>query len=435
VNSHLCSRVHFFTEDIGGVLEFFEGQEKFTGTYLGYSIVRPVPDRCIGRTVIDPARLGIDFGESLFCLRTSFNVHCYGVDLPLKGYPYMAQDNEAMVCAHSALWGACRYLSERYTMYPEVHPFDLVKMTGKEQGRTFPRRGMVYSDYSSILTDFGTFPVIIRTKVDPVKEDEPRKEEFRNLCTYVESGFPVMVSVYNPKNGMGHAVAAIGHTTDYSLGKPDTEGLIDHTEFFKQLVVVDDNVFPYQRLGAEGDADNYAGKYKPEFRFSLGNIHTAVCPLPEKVFLTAGAVRPIVEKYLRDQDVWTRIKQIGQAPWVKRLFLTTCYSFKKQKMASAVKKDLGYAKNLDLILALTHMPHFIWVMQISPRSLYTLKNEPKCTAEIVLDATAGKNDNPVIYIRAGKTLIYPGMEKPFSSEDADEAFDLYQHNLGEGNTV
>src|ERR1017187_4489727 len=38
-------------------------------------------------------------------------------------YPYMSQDTEATVCAHTALWSTCRYLSERYTMYPETYPY------------------------------------------------------------------------------------------------------------------------------------------------------------------------------------------------------------------------------------------------------------------------------------------------------------------------
>lgn len=421
VNSYLCSRLHFFSEIIDNPLKLFDmDSDSRSESYLGYSVIRPVSKRCIGRTVIDPNKLKIGYGNSLFCLRTAFKTHIYGVTLTASGYPWMSQDVEAMVCAHSALWGLCRFLSERYTNYPEVHPFDLVRMTSTEDGRIYPRRGMVYNDYSRILTKFGTFPVIMRIKTN-INVSSRDENEFRDMCTYIESGFPVLASVYKKNNDGGHVASVMGHTFDTSEINPDENELIDHTVFFKELVVVDDNAFPYQLLGSD------VSTAKTD-KYTLEDIHTAVCPLPEKVFLTADVARPIIEEYLLHSDILPRIKKIGNGPWVKRLFLATCYSFKEHKLKQAQTNPLSYDKNLDLILTLTRMPHFIWVMQIGPLDLYV--NDQKCTAEIVLDATAGKDDKCLLYARVGKELILPGEDEPFRSESAEESFDLYCHNLG-----
>jgi len=431
VNPYLCSRLHFFSASVRDPLDLFAQEPKeAVDSYLGYSVIRPVPERCVGRTIIDPEKLGIGFGESLFCLRTPFKTHVYGMPLTVSGYPWMSQDSEAMVCAHSALWGLCRYLSERYTSYPEVHPFDLVRMTGTGEGRTYPRRGMVYSDYSGILTEFGTYPVIVRAKTDPIREKRPDKDELRNICTYVESGFPVLASIYNRKAREGHVVSIVGHSFDTSAAKPGTDGLIDHSDFFRELVVVDDNAFPYQLLGRNGSPTNYGDSFGG---FSMDDVHTAVCPLPEKVFLTADAARPIIERYLMDPDILPKIKKLGNGPWVKRLLLATCYSFKEHKLKQARSEPLTYDSNLDLLLTLTRMPHFIWVMQVGPLDLYV--GEQKCTTEIVLDATAGKDDDALLYARVGKELILPGEGEPHRSTDAVEAFELYRHNLGEQKRV
>lgn len=30
-----------------------------------------------------------------------------------------------MVCAHAAIWGTCRYLSQKYPSYRELYPYDI----------------------------------------------------------------------------------------------------------------------------------------------------------------------------------------------------------------------------------------------------------------------------------------------------------------------
>jgi len=428
-NSGICSRLHFFTNSFSALTDILEAKPSQLG-YMGYSVVRPVPHKCLGRTMIDPAMLKIGYQTELFCLATESRVHLGGLPLLTRGYPYMSQDNEAMVCAHAALWGVCRYYSERYRTYAELHPYDLINLTTAQEGRTCPRHGMVYQDYSKILTDFGTYPVIVRLKDGPYDAKPQDTTAWRDLCAYVESGFPVLASLASPKAENGHVVAVVGHTVDYSLGTPDKDGVIDHTDFFRDLVVVDDNTFPYQRLGQMGKPGNYGDSFKKPF--GRESIHTAVCPLPEKVFLTAEAVRPLMERYILDRDIWPRIQQTGTGPWVKRLFLATCYSLQTHQIETAKASPLSYEKNLDFILTLTRLPHFVWVLQIGPRSLYVDKQ--MCTTEIVVDATAGPYDPAaVLYARVGNSLLFPDAP-PYTINHANSEFPLFRHNLGKSDT-
>jgi len=431
VNPGICGRLHFFSNDPGGVPALLEDPAEHQEGYLGYAVIRPVPKRCLGRSVFSVRKLGLGYGSSMFCLSTPFKVHINGIELKVRGYPYMSQDNEAMVCAHAALWGICRYLSERYSAYREVHPFDLVKMTGKDFGRAYPRRGMVYRDYSTILTDFGTYPVIVDAKKH-VADPSQQTEALRDIFTYVESGFPVLLSVRKAGAEAGHALTAMGHTLNDALGKPDADGIVDHTAFFDHLVVMDDNEFPY-RLLAHEPAPGGIGPVPPaQSKYTCEDIHTAVCPLPEKVFITADVARLLLRKHLMDPDVWSEIQTTGKAPWVSRLFLTTGYSFKRAKLKAAREWPLGAARNLDYIVGLSSLPHFIWVMEVGPRALYSQRTDRTCTAEIVLDATAGKNDyRAILYARVGRKLFFPESSKPYECDDAKVAFKLYRHNLGE----
>ena len=165
VSSPLCNRIHFFNQEISDLKEvLLDNTEKFNNNYIGYSIIRPVFNRCLGRTVIDPKKAGMITGNKKYWLRTEFRQLLGTNSLVVEGYPYIAQDTDVNVCAHAALWGVCRYLSERYSVYKEMYPFDLVNLTGTSLGRPFPFRGMSYTDYCSILSDFGSYPVLLKLK-------------------------------------------------------------------------------------------------------------------------------------------------------------------------------------------------------------------------------------------------------------------------------
>jgi len=329
-----------------------------------YSVIRPVSERCLGRTVIDPYRVGRKMSDGFYVLRTKFKSHLNGPALDVSGYPYMSQDTEATVCAHTALWSTCRYLSERYTMYPETYPYDFIAGTTDTNGRTAPYRGMTYTDYSRLLIQFGCHPQILVMQ-EPVAGSNPpttqlSQDQLTKLCTYVESGFPVLVSY------RGHVVSVVGHTSDLTKNPaPNKHGWIDSSGFLKQFVVVDDNWFPYQLLGYQNDPDNY-GQHTPA-KYSLEGLRTAVCPLPEKVYLPSEKARAQCEALLKTLlTTHSTDVMAGEAgPLVTRLFVTSTWALKRRKL----EKGLAGGKVTDpfaVKIADMHLPHFVWIMEVSP---------------------------------------------------------------------
>ena len=114
-------------------------------------------------------------------------------------------------------------------------------------------------------------------------------------------------------------------------------------------------------------------------------------------------------------------------PLVTRLFFTTGASWKKRKLTYAAAE----VSNFDQISAFIpniHLPHFVWVMEIGPKSLY---DDGKCSAEIVLDATANELENFPIYARLGATVLLDG--KKVTIPNTPTTFRQYTHNLGEFN--
>ncbi len=114
-----CSRLHFFDVPNLQPKALLASPEKFQPGYVGFSVIRPVKTRCLGRTIIDPYKIGKSIKDDYYLLRTPFKAHINGTEFEIRGYPFTAQDADATLCAHSALWGVCRYLSERYPVYKD----------------------------------------------------------------------------------------------------------------------------------------------------------------------------------------------------------------------------------------------------------------------------------------------------------------------------
>jgi hypothetical protein len=416
-----CARLHFFSSPGVGRGNLLRGDGALANDYIGFSVIRPVRQRCIGRTIIHPDKVGRGLENGYYLLKTSFKSSVYGRPFEVLGYPFMSQDTEVTVCAHAALWGVCRYLSERYPNYPERYPYDLVDGTTDTEGRLSPYRGMTYTDYSRLLLQFGTHPEIFSLSDSSGPGRKLVPEKFRDLCSYVESGFPVLTSY------SGHVATLIGHTLDTNAVVPKSpDGLVDSSDFLKQFVAVDDNFFPYQLLGRANDPENYAARFRKGY--SIDTLYTAVCPLPEKVYLPAGKARSqglIFLNKLRAAFPGELGAGYSSEQLVTRLFVTTSTAYKRRKLhpPEPYHPDHFAAKIVEL-----HLPHFLWVMEISPEVLY---RQGICTGEIVMDSTANTLEDCLIFMRTGLKLILNDRLFECKGASSTATFPQFTHNLGE----
>jgi hypothetical protein len=413
----LAYRLHFFSERFKNEAAVIVSRD-VQNSYIGYSVVRDIKERCIGRTIIDPEKVGLTVKNNYFKLTTTFYAHILGIKLKVNGYPFMSQDEEANVCAHSALWGACRFLSEKFTKYKEIYPFDLVKLTGNSSGRTYPYRGMTYSDYSKILSEFGCYPLILQNLNKKIFQEQ--------LYSYVESGFPVLAS-YG-----GHVVTLIGHTINYNKKIPAKKNKINSHEFLREYIVIDDNFYPYQLLGYRGKVNNYGSEYlKSSLKKEacIDGIITAVIPLPEKAFLTAEKAKKFASQLI---PKYTTTLKKNNDKIVQRLFLTTGVSFKHRKKYNSVDVEkLKVTDPASFRILQVKMPHFIWVMELSTIDEY---KKGTVSGEIIIDATGNISGNSVIYIRIGEKVYL--MDKNGETKvskalpGTPKIFKQYKHNLG-----
>jgi len=432
--SSYCSRLHFFNDDSITAEEAIFHPEKYQQAYFGYSVIEPVNRRCIGRTIVDPYAIGYK-QQTHFCLRNQTKVRIHGADYNAHGFPYRSQSGEATVCAHTALWAACRYLSDRYREYRELYPYNLIELTGDTNGRRVPYRGMSYTDYSTILSEFGCHPAIIRPKGTKssssgkkTKDWTKDREAFFDLYSYVESGFPVLTSFG------GHVVTIIGHTILDKLlagSQPDSNGFFNSAYLVKEYIVVDDNYFPYRLLAYSGSPQYYGtgGYTGMDHPPSIDAVVAAVVPLPEKAYLPPKFARDSGCKVYSAPAARAKIDEVVKKLGLKdgklkivRLFLTSGSAFQRRKREyynqNAADELLKFPVSLNV-------PHFVWVMELSTLETH---NARRCFAEIIVDATASKSEYEPIYVRIGNYLICGNKEQEVAG--CPLSFSQYTHNLG-----
>ncbi len=264
-----CLRLHFFKKRI--VRKDLRKSNSLQRSYCGYSVIRPTRPHCLGRTLLDPVKLGYSHGGVCLC---DEHLSVQGVTLSVRGFPFISQDADVTVCAQSALWMVIRYFSNRYPMYPETYPYQITQLTRNySTGSLTPSEGLTDWQMADALRQIGLSPVIYERQSYP--------KDFEHIMyTYVESGIPILASTHD------HVVACLGHFSDYTktVNTKLKKFRRLKSSFFNQgFIINDDNAIPYQRLPLTDAGKASAARSLISFQ----EIEAFTAPLPPRVFLPA----------------------------------------------------------------------------------------------------------------------------------------------------
>lgn len=246
----------------------------------------------------------------------------------------------------------------------------------------------------------------------------------------------VPATVSTPRReAVGHVVSLIGHT--YDPKRPldpkldfKTDPFVDSSSFLNSFLICDDNRFPYANLGFEREPFNdYDGAPNA---YHIKTICVVTCPMPEKAYLVPDKARAKAMRYIK--KIIPDLDKTGVRPFVVRFFLTTCNALREDAGRLALQCDQAAE-----ILSSLHMPHFVWVLEVSPIAEY---QKGKATAVLLLDPTAAPSAAGVIAMRVGNVVKLPkkidAPLKPGTAPDTKEilcdsapvAFEQFTHNLG-----
>ena len=293
-----------------------------------------------------------------------------------------------------ALWEVVRSFTSRFHKYPEVTLGDLVMMIKSDAERNIPSHGLTPPQLADVLSKVGFSPII---------RDNNRSSGdsfFDEIISYIESGIPLIAFMSNQE----HAVAVFGVCTpDYerlpldklAQSKHETFMIEDkqvitrvvmESKFVSELVINDDNYFPYRLLSRI--------PLKTEVKYTLRALDYAVVPLYPRIQLVYNDVK-IAFLALSETGIYN-----WEGPVFTRIFLTSASTYREY--ASRNKESLG--KELENIIAHLEMPKFIWVIEATSReSLY----RHEVNGIVILDSTSATiNKSPFLLVTEKRKIRY-----------------------------
>jgi len=218
---------------------------------------------------------------------------------------------------------------------------------------------------------------------------------FQVIRIYIESGIPLLLTLGGEAHG--HAVLAIGHQEDDSIYDsqnhhfPEGYSWTDVSYFKKNIVLIDDNMPPYQIVDISKPAAHY---HNSELKNMV--IKRFIAPLPVHMFLVAEKAYAMAEKIFNTEIIGL---QTNGGKWITRLFLTGSRSFKEFLFKTDNTLDI-ILKNRLLSLPL---PKFIWVCEIYKAHEYS--KDGHCSGLLILNVTDGNLPASVLWYTVDNNMF------------------------------
>ena len=396
-----CLRVHFFrTQAQTGELplEFLQRVDR-EQDYLGFITLRPVGRSPVGASFLTPA----DTDARIRCM-DHFPVHVGGIRFDIIGTPFLQQDNAVGACAQASIWMALRTMRKR----EGDRAFDPAQISGaatrfsvaarilpNRAGLTWPQmldavRGAGYSPHQVRFTAVASSVHLATTQV---------REAKRQIVVYLDSEIPVLLLLFPPPGGVGHAVVAIGYRFTAQPAELDFQDItleskvgvqVPHAAgWVSELIVHNDNSGPYLPLL----------DVRVEKSYALEQAYSAIPLLPADVFLTGEEAMTIATNLWLSQiqDITQEQSANEVAEFTQRFVVRLLLLEKRRLRAWAITS--GVAPEVAEELRLGDLPRRVWAMEIHLRDEYAnhAKEEARSVVGFyLLDSTGDDHTNTIL---------------------------------------
>lgn len=360
-----CHRVHFFSkvyseEDIDEIIVGgnADGFQDFTASYLGFVVIRPLPETIVGRTCLVPyvENGATDRHYKALC---DTGVSFFGRKLCVHCMPFQEQDLAVAACATCALWAAFYVTANRFGHM--VHSPAHITALATEHGLSFVRRipnrnGLLVSDMVYAIRHVGLDPICIDVRNSRMLQ---QTIALGNIYAYLGLGVSVVaIGMLIDARGVSlglHAVAINGyHLRNHGSGAATSVNGLYACEIDK-LYVHDDQLGPYARVDVKNP--NWVTQWK-----DLDGGTTSHEFLPQTLLI------PVYHKIrVCYEEVWRCAYSMGQA--IKALEISMGIKLgltwdivlsASNEFKDCVRKDSDIEKADKLRFLKTGLPRYIW---------------------------------------------------------------------------
>ena len=266
-----CNRVHFFSNefDLDSFQEIISGQEidnlDFWNNYLGFVVVKPIPTKIIGYSVLKTYESGEDFDSRNFWGVREYEIHLFGNKVSIRSLAFQEQDSVLAACATTAIWSMLNKASiDFHTVLKS--PSQITKdadNVSPDGSRLFPNKGLNLLQICQAIFYSGL--------VSEVKQADSRvlKPGIYNgnvisslymkkiLNAYSPIGIPLIFVINVPNNGgYGlHAIAVSGFKQSAPKSISPTTDVSWLASNIEKFYAHDDQWGPFARIDFLSDCE------------------------------------------------------------------------------------------------------------------------------------------------------------------------------------
>lgn len=255
---NLTTRVHFFSDDavdrdlICSAMSNDETSiETLRSSYLGFTVLRPLPSSPFGRTVLkwfdDPDSNAL---PRVTTPSRSYKCHIGGIELKVSGLAWQQQDSGVAACATVSVWTMLHS-----SAFDDVHAVpttaDITQAAHKTASlgsRVFPSNHLSTYQLLEAIKEHGFAPV--PSTGDLLNSNYFSKDRFSATCAaFLRSGYPVLIlgNHLDSDTRVGHAVCGVGfrEPTQQSPAEAHVSMYDSNADI---LYIHDDNIGPNVRF-------------------------------------------------------------------------------------------------------------------------------------------------------------------------------------------
>lgn len=423
-----CRRVHFF--DIEFDEETFKREllnpdsDFLQKHYLGYIVVKPLPDSVIGPTLLVTYERKQDEENRHFPACRTYKINLFGKELIVRTLAYQEQDTVVSACASVAIWSAFHKTCSLFrTTLPS--PSEITKLAGNlfiNYGRTYPNQGLDLTQVCRAIDSIGL--------VSEVRSSSKFNGDIylasRIIYAYLRAQIPVLLLIkYEEDSKQGHAITVTGYSEPRPRDEKPLEEISLVADRIDKFYIHDDQLGPFASYTFSGQTalKTYVEGENGSKDDISAWIHAAVIPLYPKIRL----------KY---EDVFDTISNIDTLFYELNFFSFELewdiYLYESNKYKSDLISS-NFDESVKSRKLLTNFPRYIWIgrAQVNGQPIF----------DFLFDATdipSGHNCiDFVLHDQSLKKFMLPVFEQysKIFIEDADgpklgqKAFDLIKQQL------
>lgn len=366
-----CKRIHIFSNSFSKtqltniLLASEKKQEPFFKNYLGFIVVKPIPTKNIGYSVIKHFPSGAGFNERNFWGTRDYKVHFFGKEIRLDSLAFQEQDSVMAACATTAIWSMLNKASVDYHTIlksPSEITKDAASMS-PDGSRLFPNKGLDILQICQAIHNSGLVSEVKgpdTTIIDPKNGDED--EVISNLYlkkilnAYAPIGIPIILVVDVPaSDGYGlHAITVSGsHTTSPKAIKPKKQ-IAWLAENVEKIYAHDDQWGPFVRVDFTNLNEVKTPWTDHDIQFRPTYVKKIILPLYPKIRISYEDIEALVLGIDRILTFMFNASIKADLVWDVKIEFS-------EKYKEEIKNSFSLSNSRKIEILTSEMPKYIWV--------------------------------------------------------------------------